>query len=193
MRDIRLIHASEDVPRVLGHARELGMVILDDSPTSTPAPRFVQDDQIDNYKKGSFIMYLPEWVFGKPEFSQIGGGYNKGKFFRHPNWNNTSIGISFFGERMDGTVKRLGSGDMSRNVEWYRSTDHSVHRAPSSVEEVFDALWKRINTGKYLRGGGFRYWVLEKAWDKLSRDVVMPPFDYIEWPPKKKAEIDAGS
>jgi len=188
MRDIRLIQASEDVPRVLRHARELGLVILDDSPTPTPAPWFVQERQIDTYESGSFIMYLPEWVFGKPVFSQISDGYYKGKFSRHPNTNNTSIGISFSGERMDGSVKRLGSGDMSRNVEWYRSTDHSVHRAPPSVEEVFDALWKRINTRKYLRGGGFRYRVLEKAWDKLCGDVAMPPFDYIEWPPKKTTE-----
>jgi len=188
MRDIRLIHASEDVSRVLRHARELGLVIQDDSPTPTPAPRFVQDDQINNYKRGSFVLYLSEWVFGKPEFSEIKRGYSKGKFDRRPNWNNTSIAISFSGERMDGTVKRVGAADMSRNVEWYRSTDHSVHRAPASVEEVFNALWKRINTGKYLRGGGFRYRVLEKAWDKLCSGVAMPPFDYIEWPPEKKAK-----
>lgn len=185
MRDIRLINAREDVPRVLRHARELGLVILDDSPTPTPAPRFVQESEIDTYKRGNFIMYLPEWVFGKPQFTQISGGYSKGKFSRHPNTNNTSIGIYFSGERRDGSVKRLGSGDMSRNVEWYRSTDHSVHRAPPSVEEVFDALWKRINTGKYLRGGGFRYRVLETAWGKLVGGAAMPPFDYIEWPPNK--------
>jgi len=181
MRDVRLVLACEDVPRTLRAARELGLIILDDSPTPSPAPKFVEENDIDAYQSGSFIMYRPEWVFDAFAFSVINRGHFKGSFFRHPNTNNTSIQFHCSRERVDGVVKRLGSGGLSRNIEWYRSVDHTVHPAPPSVATALEDLRKRISTGKYLRGGGRRYFLLQGALKKLTNGDAVPPFDYIEF------------
>jgi hypothetical protein len=105
-----IIHASEDVPAVLRCAVDLGMIIQYDAPSERPEEHIVTEDQIGSYDRGIFMLYRPEWVFGKPQFQPINAGHNKGKFFQSPRVNFAPISLSMGGERLDGEFHRLGGG-----------------------------------------------------------------------------------
>lgn len=183
MRDFEFIHASEDVRKVLVLASSLGLVIRNDIPNDTPDPIIVSADDVEGLSQGSFILYKPEWVFGDFKFDEIASGYNAGKYFQHPATNYSGLKLYFGGEHHDQCL-RLGGGNLSRDVDWYRPLDHTVHLAPSDVKSTFDAIRRAIDTGKRLRGGVHNYTVLDEAWKKLRDGVATPPFDYIEWPAK---------
>jgi hypothetical protein len=85
------------------------------------------------------------------------------------------------GERRSHLVNRLGSGTVSRDVDWYSPADHAVYAAPPEVKEVFDEIRRRLNTGKYVDAGGQRYLLLPGALKKIKQGYI-PPFDYIKWP-----------
>jgi len=186
MRDFEFIHATEDVREVLQFANDLGLVIRDDQPTATPEPKIISAEQVEELSAGVYMLYRPEWVFGEFVFEVIPDGYNAGKYFQHPSTNYVSVNLYFGGERLDGSVRRLGGGNLSRRLNWYRPCDHTIHDAPPDVKAVFDTIRKHIDTRKRLRGGVHRYTVLREAWQKLADGSAVPPFPYIEWPPVEK-------
>ena len=185
MRDFEFIHAAEDVPRTLGFAAELGLIVRHDEPTPTPEPRIVPADKLATFRNGVFFLYRPEWVFGEFRHFIISGGHYEGQYDQSPSTNYVSLTLYFAGERKDGAGLRLGGGTLGRDVRWLRTSDHTLHPAPPDVNTVFDTIRKHIDTGKRLRGGVHNYAVLESAWEKLIAGSALPPFDYIEWPPKE--------
>lgn len=178
-----IIHASEDVQTVLRIAVELGMVIQRDAPSDRPEPQVIKEDEIDAYDRGVFILYRPQWVLGKPEFQPITAGHNRGKFFQRPRVNIAPITLSLGGERLDGDVRRLGGGSISRHADWLRGADQTLQPTPHAVRSAYDSIIRRIDVGKRLRGGVHTYIVLAHAWEKLASGLALPPFDYVEWPP----------
>jgi len=184
MRDFEFIHSGEDVAEILHFAAGIGLTIRKDEPGKLPLPTLVRASDIENMANGVFFLYKPEWIFDEVEFIEIGAGYFEGKFSQKPATNCASVNLYFGGERDDGQLHRLGGGFLARDVNWYRSSDHTVHRAPADVKAVFDVIRKRIDTGKRLRGGIHNYAVLAGAWKKLIAGSAAPPFDYIRWPPE---------
>ncbi len=178
-----IIHASEDVRAVLRCAVELGMIIRHDAPSDRPEAQIVSEDQIDVYERGTFMLYRPEWVFGEPQFLPITAGYNKGKFFQSPRVNFAPITLSLHGERLDGDVRRLGGGGISRHPNWLRSADQNLRPTPPEVKSAYDSIIRRIDIGRRLSGGVHTYIVLAHAWEKLASGRGLPPFDFIDWPP----------
>jgi hypothetical protein len=183
VRDFSFIHSTEDVADVLGLASELGLILRDDEPTSEPAPDIVDLGRITSLKAGVFMAYMPEWVFGDFKHCVITDGYSKGKYFQMPSTNYIGLSFYFSGERCDGDVIRLGSGFVSRNIEWYRPEDRTVHPAPPDVKAMFDTIRKRIDTKKYIKVGGRRYAVLPGALRKLASKSYRPPFDFMDEEP----------
>jgi hypothetical protein len=158
------------------------MVIQHDVPSERPEEHIVTEYQIGSYDRGSFMLYRPEWVFGKPQFQLITAGRNKGKFFQSRRFNFAPISLSLGGERLDGELHRLGGGSFSRHADWLRSADQTIQPTPPDVKSVYDSLIRRIDIGKRLRGGIHNYMVLAHAWEKLVSGLELPPFDYIERP-----------
>ena len=187
MRDLEFIHATDDVRHILEFAAKNRLLIRDDAPTKEPKPRLINAENLGTRDSGSFVLYKPDWVFGELIFEMIPAGFNKGKYFQHPSTNYVGISIFFTGERRDNLVLRLGSGSISRKIDWYNPSNNTIQPAPPEVKAVFNVIRKHIDTGRRLRGGVHNYAVLEGAWTKLIEGVAMPPFDYIEWPPKEKA------
>lgn len=177
-----IIHASEDVSTILKCAVDLGMIIQYSAPIERPEEHIVTEDQIGSYDRGTFMLYRPEWVFGKPQFQLITAGYNKGKFFQMPRVNFASISLSLGGERLHDGLPRLGSGSISRHADWLRSADQTVQPTPTDVKSVYEVIIRCIDIRKRLRGGIHNYIVLAHAWEKLASGLRLPPFDYIDWP-----------
>jgi hypothetical protein len=184
MREFRFIHAEEDVPDLLGLAGELGLIIRSDHPVPTPIPDIIDPSRRSELKDGVFMLFQLEWIFGEMQFSKIEDGHNKGKFTLSPATNQIALTLYFGGERGDGPVSRLGSGFLSRQIDWYRKRDHTIQPAPIDVKCMFDTIRKRIDTGRRLRGGIHNYAVLKNASEKLDKGIALPPFDYIERPPE---------
>jgi hypothetical protein len=183
VRDFSYIHAEEDVADVLGLASELGLIIRNDEPTAEPAPNIVAPGRISSLNTGIFMAYLPEWVFGDFKYNLITAGHNKGKYDQMPSTNCIKLQFSFWHERKDGDFIRLGNGTISRDIEWYRPEDHTVHPAPPEVKAIFDTIRKRIDTKKYIKVGGRRYAVLPGALKKLADRSYRPPFDFMDEEP----------
>ena len=187
MRNFEFIHSTEDVHRVLWIAAKLGLIIRDDSPAAEPHPKMVSTAAFNTLSAGSFMLYRPSWVLGPLQFEEITSGYNSGKYFQNPATNYSAVTAYFGGERLDENTPRLGNGDLSRDVDWYRPSDQTIHPAPPEVEIVFNEIRREIDTGRRLRGGVHNYAVLEGASKKLDKGSHLPPFDYIEWPVESKA------
>jgi hypothetical protein len=183
MRDFELIHATDDMHQVLLFCADIGLIIRHDVPTEKPLSKIIYLTDICMLTNGSFCLYRPEWVFEEPKFDIIDSGHNEGKYFQNPATNYVSINLYFSGERKDRSGCRLGSGNLTYDVNWYRSSDHTLHVSPPDVKGVFNEIRKHMDTGRRLRGGVHNYAVLQNAWDKLIGGSALPPFDYIEWPP----------
>ena len=182
MRELEFIHAREDVSRVLHYANNIGLIIRNDHPTDQPQSDVVSPSEIDYIECGVFMLYKPSWVYGEPKFGVIPGGANAGKYSQNPATNYVSLVAYFSGERSNGSRRLLGNGFISRDTEWFRSYDKTIHRADYDVEHTFGTLIKSIGTGMYLRGGVHIYSVLKYAQLELQTGIALPPFDYIEWP-----------
>lgn len=183
MRDFEFIHSTEDVLGVLRLAAKNGLTIAHDHPSIIPTVDVVTPEDICQFNRGTFLLYHQNWVFGELQFDKILSGHNAGRYFLNPNTNFISLTLSFSGERKEGDIVRLGSGFLSCPTNWYRPNDHTVHPAPSDVKAVFNSLRKRIDTNVRAGGGVHSYALLEGARSKLFAAAVMPPFDYVEWPP----------
>lgn len=181
MRDFSFIHAAEDVPHVLSVAGDAGLTIRDGEPTSTPGPIIIERPQFSEKDCGQFVGYRDEWIFGKLAVNSITAGAYKGKYDISPGVNTTCIDFYFMGERQHKNGCYLGNGTISRRVDWYCPEKHEICPAPPEVSIVFDAIRKRLDTGKRVRAGGRTYHLLEGALRKIKKGYL-PPFDFIEWP-----------
>ena len=181
MREFSFIHAAEDVPQVLSVAAEAGLIIRDGRPTSSPGPIIIDEPQFSAESRGQFVCYRDEWIFGELPVHEIEAGGYKGKYDISPGTNAVCIELYFMGERNVEAGKRLGNGEVSRRIDWYDPEAHAVYSAPPEVKEVFDAIRKRLDTGKRVRAGGRTYHLLEGALKKI-KEGYLPPFDFIEWP-----------
>ena len=186
MRDFELIHAVEDIAPCLLLAESLGLVIREDSPHRSKKPKLVLSKDIPFLKGGSFVLYKREWLFGDLEYSHIAEGINCGKFFVHPRTNYAGLNVYFSGERAENGITRLGSGFFSRDVDWYRVSDDTIQNSPPDIKEVFDKIRGDIDIRKRVHGGVHNYVVLRRAWEKLTLGSAVPPFDFIEWPPRSQ-------
>jgi hypothetical protein len=181
VREFSFIHAAEDAPHVLSVAADAGLIIRDDRPTSNPGPIIIERSRFLNESRGQFVGYRKEWIYGELSVQKIAAGAYKGKYDISPGINAVGIGFYFMGERNVEAGQRLGDGDISRRIDWYDPAAHAVYSAPPEVKEVFDAIRKRLDTGKRVRAGGRTYCLLEGAQKKIKKGYL-PPFDFIEWP-----------
>lgn len=181
MRDFSFIHAAEDVPYVLSAAAEAGLTIRDGEPTVAPGPIVLESEQFTEKVAGQFFGYRDDWVFGELSIYEISAGAYKGKYDISPGINTAGIYLYFMGERKIQSVRRLGNGEISRRVDWYSPEKHAVYPAPPEIESVFNAIRRRLDTGKRMRVGGRTYHLLEGALGKIS-EGYLPPFDFMEWP-----------
>ncbi|QLC24473.1 hypothetical protein HFP57_05185 [Parasphingopyxis algicola] len=182
MRELFIIHATEDVPELLTIANEMGLIIQYDGPNDVPEPILLRNEDFKSFGRGVFLFYKNSWIFGNKEFNLIEDGYYKGKYFQKPSINHVNISIYCSGERKDKEKKYLGSGSISRDVKWYSPKDDTVYAAPDEVKEFFDRFVKAMRVERRLKGGVHKYAVLPHALEKLEEGSARPPFDFIEWP-----------
>lgn len=180
MRDFAFIHSAEDVTEVLELISAFGLIIRRDEPTPEPAPRVVDIDSIPNIREGLFAVYLQSWVFAELSYNIIDAGYRKGMYDQKPSTNCVKIQLSFREERREGVKIRLGNGYVSRDVDWYKSSNNTIQSAPVEVKIAFEYIIKSIDTKKYMMIGGRRYAFLKGALEKIYLDSYLPPFDFMD-------------
>jgi hypothetical protein len=183
VRDFSFIHASEDVRKVLSAAADAGVTIRDGDPTSDPGPVIIEKSQFSDKNRGQFVGYRDEWIFGDLPVHEITAGAYQGQYDISPGTNAAGIDFYFMGEREIERRRRLGSGTITRRLDWYCPEEHAVYLVPPEVKTVFDAICRLVDTGKRVRAGGRTYHLLEGALRKI-KEGYLPPFDFIEWPPE---------
>jgi len=180
MRDFAFIHSAEDVADVLKLVSDLGLIIRRDEPSRQPVPDIVDVAVIPELREGAFMAFLPNWVFGGRRYNLIEAGYRKGLYDQMPSTNCINLSFYFGKESPEESYIRLGNGSLSRDIQWYRPEDHTVHPAPSEVKELFDRIRRNIDTGKYLKVGGRKYAFLRGALKKFVEKSYLPPFDFMD-------------
>jgi hypothetical protein len=188
MPDREFIHSYEDVQQVLRHAQRLGLTILAEGPREGDPTVALSDAEIELVERGCFLLFQPDWVGGPLLSMRINAGYNAGKHFVMPRVNFASIALYLQGECDQAGRRRLGSGNIMYKREWLHDTANEMRPSPPTVAQVYKALCKHMLSKDVIRAGVHRYHLCAHAARLALTEAVVPPFDFIPWPPEAKAK-----
>ena len=185
MPDRELIHAREDVHDAMRYAQQSGLAIVPTAPRAENTTEPLSDAEIDSADGGGFLLFRPEWVAVPLLTTRIEAGHNAGKYVVRPNVNCAAITLYFQGEGNHAGRRRLGSGGIGYKREWLHDQANEMRPSPPVVTEVYDAICKYLLPGVSIKAGVHRYYLCKNAARLALTEDIVPPFDYIPWPPPK--------
>ncbi len=182
MPEKKIIYVNEDIQSSLQFADSIGLRLLPDMlEEEEPRPR--KPEELRSFTRGTIYLFRPEWVVDGIHVRRIDDGACAGEYYVAPGTNFSPITLSFSGAKDVAGVRRLGSGGISFNREWFHYDAHETRPAPPEVEQVYKHVCKHLLSTIHVSGGGHRYYVCKHAAELATRMETLPPFDYLPWPP----------